>query len=281
MRGSRAKGQGLRAAIVVATVLLASTASAQRFGGGDRTACSFSYDDKGYFVSPFWIDNAPYTGKITFARIKYRGGFACAQEGPGWAHDFPRMESHFLRLLSELTAAKPYFKFEPLITGTLISLDDKELFKYPVAYLSEPAGWQMTDAEVKGLKKYIERGGFVIMDDMGFKGGGPRDDYGNLLYQWQRAFPKAKWVEMPNDHPIFNAFFKVNLDQVTAYYSGGKPQIFGFFEDNDPKKRLYAVINAEQDLGEYIEFSDEGFNPAPTNEAYKLLINYFIYALTH
>ena len=35
------------------------------------------------------------------------------------------------------------------------------------------------------------------------------------------------------------------------------------------------------DVGELIEYSDEGFNPVPANEAYKLWINYFVYALTH
>ena len=54
-----------------------------------------------------------------------------------------------------------------------------------------------------------------------------------------------------------------------------------FFEDNDPKKRMLAVIDNYADVGELIQFSDEGFNPVPANEAYKLWVNYFVYALTH
>jgi len=86
---------------------------------------------------------------------------------------------------------------------------------------------------------------------------------------------------VPADHPVFDSFFKIDLDRVTAYYSQQRPQIYGYFEDNDPKKRLIAVINQDQDLGEYMEFSDRGFNVTPSNEAYKLAVNYFVYALTH
>jgi len=42
-----------------------------------------------------------------------------------------------------------------------------------------------------------------------------------------------------------------------------------------------AVVNAANDIGEYWEFSDQGFSPVPDNEAYKLGVNYLIYALTH
>jgi hypothetical protein len=103
----------------------------------------------------------------------------------------------------------------------------------------------------------------------------------NLNYEWQRAFPKAKLMLIPPDHPIFDSFFKVDLSKVMAYYSRTTPQIYGYFEDNDPTKRLLAVINDMQDLGEYIEFSDRGFDVVPANESYKLLINYFVYALSH
>ena len=39
------------------------------------------------------------------------------------------------------------------------------------------------------------------------------------------------------------------------------------------------VVAATHDTG--IEFSERGFSVTPTNEAYKLAVNYFVYALTH
>jgi len=62
----------------------------------------------------------------------------------------------------------------------------------------------------------------------------------------------------------------------------GKPEYFGMFEGNDPTKRLIAVANFNNDLGEYWEFSDQGIDPVDlSNEAYKFGVNYFIYGLIH
>ena len=43
---------------------------------------------------------------------------------------------------------------------------------------------------------------------------------------------------------------------------------------------MLAVIDNYADVGELIEYSDEGYNMVPANEAYKLWVNYFVYALT-
>jgi len=54
------------------------------------------------------------------------------------------------------------------------------------------------------------------------------------------------------------------------------------FEDNDPDGRLMMIVNRDNDIGDYMEWSDRGFVPiALSNEAYKLGVNYVVYALTH
>ena len=63
---------------------------------------------------------------------------------------------------------------------------------------------------------------------------------------------------------------------------GTKPSYFGMFEDNDPTKRLMVVINYNNDIGDYMEWSGDGFWPVNiTNDAYKLAINYIMYGMTH
>ena len=60
------------------------------------------------------------------------------------------------------------------------------------------------------------------------------------------------------------------------------PTYYGLFEDNDPTQRMLAIINYNNDIAEYWEWSDTGFLPIDfTNEAYKLGVNYIVYALTH
>ena len=56
----------------------------------------------------------------------------------------------------------------------------------------------------------------------------------------------------------------------------------GVYENNDPTKRLLLIANYNNDVGESWEWSDTGLFPVDvTNEAYKLGINYLVYAMTH
>jgi hypothetical protein len=269
--------QTLVLALLSGLALLPGTAEAQRRGFRNG-ACATNWDEQNYFISPFFAGVPKYDGRITFARIKYRGAYECGAEGPGWSHDYPRTESHFMRILHELSTVRGFMDHPPVIGGAVVRLDEPAMSTYPVAYLSEPGGWTMTDAELTGLRQYIGKGGFIIFDDIE---GEPNPDYRNLLAQWQRAFPKSRPIALTNAHPIFNSFFKIDLSKIPSKTGRYEPEYLGFFEDNDPSKRLLAVIDNYADIGEFIEWSDEGYNLVPANEAYKLWVNYFVYALTH
>ena len=266
----------------IAIVLILATAtmvSAQRFGGGrNGGACRSNWDADNYFVSPFFAGNPAYDGRVTFARIRYRGGYECGREGPGWAHDYPRTESHFMRILRDISTVRPFVEHGPITGSAVVRLDEPALSFYPIAYLSEPGGWTMSDAEVTGLRNYIQRGGFMIFDDIE---GQPNPDYENLLVQWRRAFPEARAIRLTNEHRIFHAFFSIDLSKIPSKTGLYAPEYLGIFEDNDPAKRMVAIIDNFADVGELIQFSDEGFDSVPSNEAYKLWVNYFVYALTH
>jgi hypothetical protein len=254
----------------MAVVLILATAtmlSAQRFGGR-YGGCRSSLDADNYFVSPFFAGNPAYDGRVTFARIKYRGDYECGREGPG---------SHFARILRDISAVNPFVEDGPITGGVVVRLDDPALSYYPIAYLSEPGGWNMSDAEVTGLRNYIQRGGFIIFDDIE---GAPSRDYDNLIVQWRRAFPGATPIRLTNEHRIFNTFFSIDLSKIPSKVGLHEPEYMAIFEDNDPAKRMVAIIDNYADVGELIQWSDEGFDVVPSNEAYKLWVNYFVYALT-
>jgi hypothetical protein len=261
---------------IAGLALLSATLDAQ---GGRRPNRGYGFDmggsADGYYTPPDFRGNPLYDGRVTFVRIQYRGYEHFTNQGPGWAHDYPISESHFAKIMREITMTRPFVESGPIYGSAIIKLDDPELFKYPIAYLSEPGGWHMSATELAGFKKYIERGGFMIFDDM--------EGYAiqNLQYEWQRAFPKARILPVPPEHPIFDSFFRIDLGRVESGYPGRRPSFYAVFEDNDPKQRVIAIINQDQDLGEFMEYSDQGFNIGPSNEAYKLVINYFIYALSH
>ena len=159
--------------------------------------------------------------------------------------------------------------------SVIVRLDSPELFRFPIAYLTEAGHWIPSDSEVQGMRNYLKKGGFVIFDD--FSG----DDYYNFQEQMLRVLPGMQLKELAPDHPIFDAFYRVKeLDYYHPVYCM-KSIFYGIFVDNDPKKRMLAIVNYNNDVGEYWEWSDLGqFGINPSNEAYKLGINYLVYAYT-
>ena len=220
--------------------------------------------------------NAPYDGRVVFVRLRYSGGgggfggFGRRGREPGWAHDYPTADIHMMKILKELTVARPR------VDGSnVFGLADPELHNYPIAYMSEPGFWTLDEKERDGLRSYLLKGGFLIFDD--FRG----EDWENLQAQMRQALPESNWIELDATHPVFHSFFEIDdLNYLTSY--NGYPTYYGLFEGNDATKRLMAIANRDNDLGEYWEFSDQGFVPVDlSNQAYKFGVNYFIYGLTH
>src|SRR5688572_12608211 len=210
--------------------------------------------------------NVPYDGRFTFVRLMYHGRSQ-------WSHDYPRGERHFMKIINAVSLVNPHMD-----ESNVMTLDDPELFKYPIAYMAEPGFWQMSEAELAGLKAYIAKGGFLIFDD--FQG----PHWYNFEAQMNRVFPRAIWHEMTPEHPVFHSFYDINnLDLIPQYFQNyGTPIFRGLYEDNDPKKRLIAIANYNTDLSEFWEYADSGVRAIEdTNEAFKLGVNYIMYGMTH
>ncbi len=249
--------QGLGLALVVA-VGAAAPAVAQRGGG-----------------YPTEIANADYDGRFTYARIKYtavdNGGFR-SRFDPMWNHDYPRSDRTFPLILSELTTMKTRTDVSNVFTA-----DDPRLHRFPVAYLCEVGYWMPTDPEVLGLRSYLMKGGFVIVDD--FRGA---TALANFDRQLERVLPGARRIRLEASHPLFDTFYRItDLSFGEAFGRQGGPELYGVFEGNDPTRRFLMVVNYNYDISEWWEWSFLGRDPLPTGDAFKLGINYVIYSFTH
>jgi hypothetical protein len=233
---------------------LAAGAAAQRGRGGFRGG-------------PRVESNVPFDGRFTFVRIRY-----AESRRSGWAFDYPDMERHFMAMVRELTSLRPHVD-----ESNIHTLDDPELLKYPVAYLSEPGYWYPDSAEVEGLRRYLAKGGFLIVDDF------MRGEWENFEHQMRRVLPDARIERLDVSHPVFDSFFRIaSLDMTYPHNPGLQAEFLGIHEDGDPAKRLMVVINYNNDIGDYMEWSGEGWWPVNiTNDAYKLAVNYLIYGMTH
>ena len=243
--------------------------------GATRTAAAAQpeFQNPSQPVSP----NAPYDGRFTFARIQFapRGGGSdfFGRGDPKWSHDYPTAERNFSKIIVELSVMRPYMD-----GGNVFKLDDPELFKYPIAYLCEPGFWNPTEAEAAGLRAYLQKGGFIIFDDFFGR------HWQNFEAQMQRVLPQGRLVRVDPAHPIFDSFFHVEQPDHGFGSGGGRgaPEFWGIFEDNDPDKRLLAIVNFNNDIGESWEYSDTGMIPVDvTSVAYKLGMNYLVYGMTH
>jgi len=216
-----------------------------------------------------------YDGRFTFVRLRWGSDFGYSQRGfrSAWNHDYPRAEQHLSLILKELTLLDIH------TDGSLIlTLDDPELFKYPIAFMWEPGFWNLTDGEAASFRAYLRKGGFAVFED--FDGA---QQWGNFEAQMGRVLPDARFVKLDNGHHIYDAFFRIkDIDAIVHPMSGIRPNYYGIFEDNNPSKRLMVVANFDNDVPEYWEWSGEGLFPFDaSNEAYKLGVNYVIYGLTH
>jgi hypothetical protein len=159
-----------------------------------------------------------------------------------------------------------------------------ELFKYPIAYIIEVGWWTVTDREAAGLRAYLQKGGFLFVDDFkpaGWRGpGGGWEPFAETM---RRVLPEVQFLDMLPSDPVFHTFFEIeDLAQFPQAYVSGNPVFKGVFEDNDRSKRLIAIINYNTDVSQFWEWSGRGLRPFDeTNEAYKLGVNYLIYGLTH
>jgi hypothetical protein len=261
-----------RVTLVVAAMVLCVTAAAlaQRRG-------LFGFPG---LRGPFEVlPNSKYDGRFTFVRIKYEtaeGGY-WYRGLPAWAHGYPVAEQKLMKIMNEISDLGARDEIN------VLALDDPELMKYPVAYIIEVSWWTLTDREAAALRAYMQKGGFVIVDD--FKRTG---DFGSAGWEpfetnMQRVLPGVRFFDMETSHPIFHSFFEIDsLDNFPQAYNAGRPIFRGVYEDNDPHKRLEMIVNYNTDISQFWEWSGRGLRPFnDTNEAYKLGVNYLIYGMTH
>ncbi len=210
--------------------------------------------------------------KFTMARIRYStGNFGWLNfggQGPPWSHDYPQAQQHLMKILAEVT------KLDPNEESPVVSFEDEEVFKYPIAYLCEVGYLDLSEKEVHNMREYLLRGGFLIVDD--FRGD---RDLENFKQQMKLVFPDRSLEELERTHAIFNCFYDISNLFPIPFYDRRIPQYLGMKDD---KGRLMMVVDYNNDISEYWEWSNDPLmSIEQTNEAYKYGVNYVIYSLTH
>lgn len=141
---------------------------------------------------------------FVFTRIQYNSG--------DWDTD-QRMPSNVLNSLVEYTTI-PIDEKEKIIF-----LTDKNLFRSPFCYLSGHKLVEFTAAERANLKKYVENGGFLFVDDCN------HDIDGLFAKSFEQEmgiiFGQKALKKIPNTHEIYTNFFKFEGPPTTSFELNG------------------------------------------------------------
>ena len=222
---------------------------------------------------------------FTFVRIEYdtTGGDWYGDEEWGrwrtWAVDFPAADQNFLRGVRRLTNI--HVNKEPIV----MRLDDDRIFEYPFLYMLEVGrqGIQLSEKEMHNLREYLLRGGFLFIDD--FWG---TWQWANFYKTFAQVFPDKSVVELNRDHQIFHSFYDIDGPQMIPRVHN----VENYPEQDidvainravlDDDGRVMVLMNWNSDIGDGWEHTYHPFYPTQyANMAYRLGINYLMYALTH
>jgi hypothetical protein len=226
------------------------------------------------------------TAELHFTRLQYETINRCpnlvGSFREAWTTDRYEAEYNLTEIISRLTrvdAATAERDFRSF------SLMDDELFEYPWLYAVEVGHWYLSDPEAERLGEYLQRGGFLIVDD--FHGPCEWEVFNESM---RRALPNRPIVDIPPDHEIFHLVHEVDhftqiwgiilLRSGITYENGGvDPHWRGIYDDEG---RLMVAINHNMDLGDAWEHADDPRYPSDlTALAYRFAVNYVVYALTH
>jgi hypothetical protein len=238
----------------------------------------------------------PPDPEFRIARLIYSGnsiggrGFG----GSAWTTDAPEAEFHLTNGIRRLTRINTFDPGDYPDESDVLYYDalDERLFQYPFLYAVEVGRWSLDDQEAKRLREYLDRGGFLMVDD--FHG---YDQWEGFYESFQRIFPDAEVREIPPDHEVFHVLYdlsakvrqKLQIYGIAVMNTGGtceqcnnggdEPHWRGVF---DSSGRLMVAINFNMDLGDSWEEADTpGYPQELTALGYRFAISYALYAMTH
>jgi len=225
--------------------------------------------------------SAPPEAEFHFARLVYRNspysrrGYY-GRGGGAWTTDYPDAEYHVMQGIGRFTGIDIAEVDPDGNGGRWIQLIDERVFDYPWLYAVEVGQWLLDDSEAKLLREYLDRGGFLMVDDFW----GERE-WEIFVDSMQRVFPDKRIQELGEEHELLHVLY--DLNQRTQIPGRGgprpeKPHWRGIFDDDG---RLMVAINFNIDMGDAWEHADDPLYPHKfTAFAYQLGVNYVSSSLT-
>ncbi len=191
------------------------------------------------------------------ARLKYGGG-------GDWYEDRTSLVN-LLRAVRERTSIPVSAEREAIVEPGAAAL-----FQYPCVFACGHGNIKFTPAEVENLRRYLDAGGFLWVDD----------DFGiepSLRREMKKVFPDAAFVELPFSHPLFHGLYDMpgGLPKIHEH-DGGPAKAFGIIRDG----RLVVLFSYDCDLGDGLEDEEVHHDPPEKRDAaLRMALNIVWFAL--
>jgi hypothetical protein len=161
--------------------------------------------------------------------------------------------------------------------GVNVPLASEAMLEYPLVYLTGHLPFRFSEVERRNVRKLVDRGGMVFIDDHNHDIGGVF--HTTAFEEIARTFSPLK--DLPNDHEIYSCFFK---------FSDGPPATsheLNGWGDNLVHKNLQAVMQGGRIAVLYSskDYSSE-WNYSPDSKRFSTVdntrfgVNIIVYALT-
>jgi hypothetical protein len=216
------------------------------------------------------------------ARRGYRYGFNrdWTEGDTSWTIDYPRADRRIAAVVRRLTRIAARSVEQP------VNLDDgDDVFNWPWLYAVEVGSWELTDSQAEKLRDYLERGGFMMVDD--FHG---TLEWEIFIASMRRVFPDRPVTDIPETDPIFHTLWDIEerfqvpglqftMSGRTFEQDGYQPHWRGIYDDHG---RVLVAICHNMDLGDALEHADNPFFPQKyAAQGMRVFLNYLMYGMTH
>jgi hypothetical protein len=233
-----------------------------------------------------FADAAREKTEWAFARLRYNGAFGGGgfggfrrRGGSRWTTDYPKADRQFVQGVRRLT------RLDARAVEQVVDPDTDELFDWPWIYAVEVGSWDFTPEQAQRMREFLLKGGFLMVDD--FHG---TVEWEVFLAGLRKILPNRPIEDLPDDDPIYHLISdvgeRIQVPNVGYVRSGRTYERDGFNPEwravRDDQGRVMVAICHNMDLGDAWEWADLPQYPERfTSLAYRVGVNYIMYAMTH
>ena len=228
------------------------------------------------------VDDPPDAGRkgeFVIGRLRYRSPLDRRRWGYArWGIDANKGDRLFIGILRRLTR----IDVQPI--ETIIDIDSDEIFDLPFLLAISVGDWELSPSQAERLRKYFDRGGFLMVDDFHSD-----REWAIFMRGMRQIYPEVEVVELDDSFPAFHVLFdlkdRVRVPGANVVHGDGIERggtVPHWRAVLDSRGRMIVAISFNMDVGDGWEFADDPDYPERfANEAIRLGTNYAIYALTH